>query len=100
MKRSKVRNPHAVVLGRLGGLVRSEAKQRANRENGQKGGLAKSPSQDTRLPAQRASSPSSPRQTVNAAISLVRERFGYFAIGLGEAGLRYGREGAINARRR
>jgi hypothetical protein len=27
-----------VALGRLGGLVRSEAKQRANRENGRKGG--------------------------------------------------------------
>ena len=36
------KNPHAVALGRLGGLVRSEAKQRANRENGRKGGLVKS----------------------------------------------------------
>ena len=30
------------ALGRLGGLVRSEAKKRANRENGRKGGLVKS----------------------------------------------------------
>ncbi len=36
------KNPHAVALGRLGGLVRSEAKQRANRKNGRKGGLVKS----------------------------------------------------------
>jgi len=36
------KNPHAVALGRLGGLVRSEAKRRANRENGRKGGMAKS----------------------------------------------------------
>ena len=36
------KNPHAVALGRLGGLVRSEAKRRANRENGRKGGLVKS----------------------------------------------------------
>ena len=36
------KNPHAVALGRLGGLVRSEAKQRANGENGRKGGLVKS----------------------------------------------------------
>jgi hypothetical protein len=36
------KNPHAVVLDRLGGLVRSAAKQRANRENGRKGGLVKS----------------------------------------------------------
>lgn len=36
------KNPHAVALGRLGGLVRSEDKQRANRENGRKGGLVRS----------------------------------------------------------
>jgi hypothetical protein len=41
-KRSKRKNPHAVALGRLGGLVRSQAKQRANKENGRKGGLVKS----------------------------------------------------------
>ena len=29
-------------LGRLGGLVRSDAKRHANRENGRKGGLVKS----------------------------------------------------------
>jgi hypothetical protein len=46
--------PLAVALGRLGGLVRSEAKQLANRENGRKGGLAKS-RQKTRLSVQRAS---------------------------------------------
>jgi hypothetical protein len=42
MKKRKAKNPHAVALGRLGGLVRSEAKQRANKENGRKGGLVKS----------------------------------------------------------
>jgi hypothetical protein len=36
------KNPHAVALGRLGGLVRSDAKRQANRENGRKGGLVKS----------------------------------------------------------
>jgi hypothetical protein len=36
------KNPHAVALGRLGGLVGSEAKRRANRDNGHKGGLVKS----------------------------------------------------------
>jgi hypothetical protein len=36
------KNPHAVTLGRLGGLARSEAKKRASRENGRKGGLVKS----------------------------------------------------------
>jgi len=42
MKKRKGKNPHAVALGRLGGLVRSVAKQRANRENGRKGGLVRS----------------------------------------------------------
>ena len=42
MKHGTRKNPHAVALGRLGGLVRSEAKQRANRENGRKSGSVKS----------------------------------------------------------
>ena len=42
MKKGTRKNPHAVALGRLGGRVRSAAKQRANRENGRKGGLVKS----------------------------------------------------------
>lgn len=42
MEKGTSKNPHAVALGRLGGLVRSEAKRRANRENGRKGGLVKS----------------------------------------------------------
>ena len=33
-KKTRGKNPHAVALGRLGGLVRSEAKKRANKENG------------------------------------------------------------------
>ncbi|HTT76706.1 MAG TPA: hypothetical protein VMF50_12105 [Candidatus Binataceae bacterium] len=36
------KNPHAVALGRLGGLVRSAAKKLANKQNGRKGGLVKS----------------------------------------------------------
>jgi hypothetical protein len=41
-KKPGKKNPHAVALGRLGGRVRSAAKQRANKENGRKGGLVKS----------------------------------------------------------
>jgi hypothetical protein len=41
-RKRKRKNPHAVALGRLGGLVRSEAKKRASKENGRKGGLVKS----------------------------------------------------------
>jgi hypothetical protein len=40
--KSRRKNPHAVALGRLGGRMRSEAKKRANKENGRKGGLVKS----------------------------------------------------------
>jgi hypothetical protein len=35
-KKPRRQNPHAVAFGRLGGLVRSEAKKRANKENGRK----------------------------------------------------------------
>jgi hypothetical protein len=41
-KRPRRKNPHAVALGRLGGLVRSAAKKRASKLNGRKGGLVKS----------------------------------------------------------
>ena len=41
-RKRKRKNPHAVALGRLGGLVRSEAKKRASKQNGRKGGLVKS----------------------------------------------------------
>jgi hypothetical protein len=37
MRKSARKNPHAVALGRLGGLARSEAEQLANRENGRAG---------------------------------------------------------------
>jgi hypothetical protein len=40
--KSRRKNPHAVALGRLGGLVRSAAKKLANQRNGRKGGLVKS----------------------------------------------------------
>jgi hypothetical protein len=42
VKKRTRKNPHAVALGRLGGLVRSRAKKRANKQNGRKGGLVKS----------------------------------------------------------
>jgi hypothetical protein len=42
MKKGKRKNPHAVALGRIDGLVRSEAKRRADRKNGLKGGQVKS----------------------------------------------------------
>jgi len=41
------------------------------------------------MSAQRASSSSSSREAVTVAMALIRGRFGYLAIGLGEAGIRY-----------
>lgn len=35
------KNPAAVALGKLGGLSKSEAKAKASRENGKKGGRPK-----------------------------------------------------------
>lgn len=49
------KNPHAVALGRLGGLatkgVSSPAKVRASRENGRKGGRPKASSRKPPTPA-------------------------------------------------
>jgi hypothetical protein len=92
MKKSAGKNQHAVALGRLGGRVRSEAKQRKSGERAE-GRVGQKPPKDARLSAQRAAAPPRSPQAVKAAIALIRERFGYLAIGLGEAGIRYGRGG-------
>jgi hypothetical protein len=84
------KNPHAVALGRLGGLVRSEAKKRANKLNGRKGGLVKKPQEDPRCEAQRPPAAArAPQERVRAAISSIQARFGKCAIGLGYLGIRY-----------
>ena len=91
MKKRKRKNPHAVALGRLGGLVRSEAKRLANRENGRKGGLGQKPQEETRGPAQRAATAArSPEELIETVIASIRARFGDCAIGLGDRGIRYG----------
>jgi hypothetical protein len=80
----------AVALGRLGGLVRSGAKRRANRQNGRKGGLVKSRKKRIAAPAQRASStPRSPQEIIAAMIASIRARFGNRVIGLGHQGIRF-----------
>ncbi len=58
------------------------------------GRVGQKPPKDARLSTQRAASPSWSPQDIKAAIALIRGRFGYFAIGLGEAGIRYRRGGA------
>ena len=54
------------------------------------GRVGQKPPKDARLSTQRASSSSSSGQAVTVAMALIRGRFGDLAIGLGEAGLRYG----------
>ena len=41
MAKKKAKNPHAVALGRMGGLVKSTKKAKAVRENGKLGGRPK-----------------------------------------------------------
>lgn len=41
METEPKKNPHAVIMGRKGGRAKSEAKARAVRENGKKGGRPK-----------------------------------------------------------
>jgi hypothetical protein len=90
MKKRKGKNPHAVALGRLGGLVRSEAKKRANRKNGRKGGLVKSRKKKNRRPPQRATSaPRSPETLIEIVIASICARFGDSAIGRGDCGIRF-----------
>jgi hypothetical protein len=86
MKKRKWKNPHAVALGRLGGLVRSEAKRLANRENGRKGGLVKSRKKKIG-PATSAAWAS--EELIETVIASIRARFGDCAIGLGERGIRF-----------
>jgi hypothetical protein len=92
VKKRPRKNPHAVALGRLGGLVCSEAKKRANQENGRKGGLVKSRKKTIGSQTQRATAKArAPQERVSAAISSIRARFGKYAIGFGDLGIRYGR---------
>jgi hypothetical protein len=55
------------------------------------GWVGQKPPKDARLPAKRTAATARSPQAVKAVIALVRERYGYFAIGLGEGGIRYRR---------
>jgi hypothetical protein len=90
VKKRRRKNSHAVALGRLGGLVRSERKRRANRENGRKGGLVKSRKKAiaARRNARRPR-PGRRNKRLSSSIAIIRTRFGHQAIGLGDAGIRY-----------
>jgi hypothetical protein len=87
MKKGRRRkNPHAVVLGRLGWVVRSVA----NRENGRKGWPGQKPQEDSRRAAQRPPAPARASQEIlGTLIALIQARYGDVAIGLGELGIRH-----------
>ncbi len=73
---------------------RGAQRGQAARQPGERaqGRIGQKPPEDARLSAQRASSSSSSsRQAVTVAMALIRGRFGYLAIGMGESGLRYRR---------
>jgi hypothetical protein len=66
-KKPRRKNPHAVALGRLGGLVRNHC------------GAAQCAT----------ATPWAPQEVVNAVISTIRARYGALAIGRGANGIRY-----------
>ena len=84
------KNPHAVALGRLGGKVRSEAKKRANKENGRQGGLVKSRKKTLAVRRNARRPPAWASQVaINNIIARIRARHGVLAIGRGIHGIRY-----------
>jgi hypothetical protein len=82
------KNPHAVALGRLGGLVCSEAKNRACKENGRKGGFVKS-RKKTLAETQCAPAKTWTPQRLNLLVEAICARFGDYAFGRGNSGIRY-----------
>ena len=72
-------------LGPQRGQAACQPGERAEGRVGQK------PSKDARLSTQRAASPSWSPQDIKARNRLILGRLGYFGIGLGEVGIRDGR---------
>jgi hypothetical protein len=74
-------------LGRLGAQRGQEARQQTQRSQGRAG---QKPQEDSRCQTQRATATTrAPQERVSAAISSIRARFGKYAIGFGDFGIRY-----------
>jgi hypothetical protein len=74
-------------IGRLGPQRGQEARQQVKRPQGRSG---QKPQEDNRRQAQRSSAATrTPQERVSAAIASIRERFGKYAIGFGNLGMRY-----------
>src|SRR5229473_2726811 len=70
---------------------RGPQRGQAGRQPGERaqGRVGQKPAKDARLSTQCAASPSWSPQEIKAVIALIRGRFSYLTIGLGEAGIRY-----------
>jgi hypothetical protein len=74
-------------IGRLGTQRSQEARQPTKRPQGW---LGHKPQEDYRRQAQRSTATTrTPQERVSAAIASIHARFGYRAIGLGYAGIRF-----------
>ena len=73
----------------IGWFGRSEAERRANRENRRRGGLVKPREKTCRLAQRQTPTTAMPKQGLVEAVSVIRSRFGYGAVGLGCSGIRY-----------
>ena len=76
-------------IGRLGAQRGKEARQQTKRPQGRPG---QKPQEDYCGQTQRSTAKTrAPQQRVSAAISSIRARFGKYAIGFGDLGIRYAR---------
>jgi hypothetical protein len=87
VRKQKQKNPHAVALSRLGGLVRSEAKKRASKQRRSQGGSGKS--RKKTIAARRNARRPPPQESLSVLIEKICARFGNCAIGRGDGGIRY-----------
>ena len=74
-------------IGRLGAERGQEARQQTKRPQGRFG---QKPQEENRRPSQRATSaPRSPEKLIEIVIALICARFGDYAIGRGDCGIRF-----------
>ena len=89
-EKRKGKNLRGVAVGRLGGLVRSEANQRAKQRKWTQGRFGQKPQEENRCASQRATSASrSPEKLIEIIIAANSTRFGDSVIGRGDCGIRF-----------
>jgi hypothetical protein len=88
-KKPRRKNPHAVALGRLGGF----GAERGQKAREQRARVEKRPGQEPqedhcRAPQFPPSAARTHQENLIALVALIRARFGAFAIGIGNGGIR------------